>query len=250
MTHRRYKFFLQRHPELQELYDNPNDVAKEEMTNVFTGKKYLGTNKELLEQKHHVFKIRELPNDKDYKKAMKDYQNGQKHQQKIDSLRHKIKKFEKIRELFLSEPVILESKTVYVLESLLKKAFDRKRKNGDSKSGFGDSFLIPYTVNKENDHYVKIFEKRKGFLSNMWFLETPKRELICTIDNKGIAKFRIPEHKDPILRELSMLAADPKLYFSTKGKRLGICLLCGKKLSDAESVKNGFGPVCAKNYVL
>lgn len=35
-------------------------------------------------------------------------------------------------------------------------------------------------------------------------------------------------------------------YFSKRKKSLGKCKLCGKKLTDADSVARGYGPECYK----
>lgn len=41
---------------------------------------------------------------------------------------------------------------------------------------------------------------------------------------------------------------DPKTVAVAYGKQFGICAVCGRDLSDEESVQRGIGPVCAEKY--
>ena len=64
-------------------------------------------------------------------------------------------------------------------------------------------------------------------------------------------KFGMSEEKlAPVKALLSDLAANPKSVAEKYGKMTGYCCFCAKALTDPQSVKAGFGPVCAANYGL
>lgn len=48
--------------------------------------------------------------------------------------------------------------------------------------------------------------------------------------------------------EVAEIARDPKAAAIAYGKEYGICSVCGRELSDPESVAAGIGPVCASKY--
>jgi hypothetical protein len=66
----------------------------------------------------------------------------------------------------------------------------------------------------------------------------PKRR-VCTIkvDKDGATKFQ---------RAMEELSQDPENFLATVGKKLGECCRCGRPLSDEQSKKRGFGPICYK----
>jgi hypothetical protein len=45
-----------------------------------------------------------------------------------------------------------------------------------------------------------------------------------------------------------MRKGEAREVFAEHGKRLGFCCLCGRPLSDAESVAAGIGPDCSKRF--
>jgi len=49
---------------------------------------------------------------------------------------------------------------------------------------------------------------------------------------------------------LTSLSADPTSVISGYGRLTGACALCGRDLTDQDSVGRGVGPVCAKNFGL
>lgn len=51
---------------------------------------------------------------------------------------------------------------------------------------------------------------------------------------------------DALAAGLAAFAADPSGVMGRAGKSLGVCVVCGRPLSDAESKKRGIGPVCAQ----
>jgi hypothetical protein len=45
---------------------------------------------------------------------------------------------------------------------------------------------------------------------------------------------------------IQAIATDPMEYFSTTGRQCGICMICGRELTDESSKRRGCGPVCAQ----
>lgn len=62
-------------------------------------------------------------------------------------------------------------------------------------------------------------------------------------------KFVRTREADPALGEaLRAIAADPAAAAVAYGRSTGTCCLCGRELTDAESVKRGIGPICAGKW--
>jgi hypothetical protein len=55
---------------------------------------------------------------------------------------------------------------------------------------------------------------------------------------------------DYLIELLSRLAADPLVIVAEYGKLTGACSFCGRTLTDPDSKRNGYGPVCAEYYGL
>jgi hypothetical protein len=56
---------------------------------------------------------------------------------------------------------------------------------------------------------------------------------------------------DPqVLAFLQAFSANPIEVAREYGRQTGYCCFCGRLLTDARSVENGFGPVCAEHYGL
>ena len=47
---------------------------------------------------------------------------------------------------------------------------------------------------------------------------------------------------------ITLVGKDPLAEAVRHGHKTGDCAVCGRRLSDEESVQRGIGPVCAKNY--
>lgn len=58
------------------------------------------------------------------------------------------------------------------------------------------------------------------------------------------------EDQANIIAELKRLSADPEGVAREYGKRTGLCCFCCCALEDERSIKEGYGPVCAKHYDL
>lgn len=55
----------------------------------------------------------------------------------------------------------------------------------------------------------------------------------------------VPMHKDQRDKVLALIAADPEAASKRYGHEIGSCGICGRTLTDAVSISNGIGPVCA-----
>jgi hypothetical protein len=55
---------------------------------------------------------------------------------------------------------------------------------------------------------------------------------------------------DNVIAAVSTFVSDPHAAVVKYGRKTGNCSFCARELTDAESVKRGYGPVCADNYGL
>lgn len=53
-----------------------------------------------------------------------------------------------------------------------------------------------------------------------------------------------------VTEQLELFAENPAEYAKMYGKGTGICMFCGKQLTDPQSVAVGYGPICADHYGL
>lgn len=44
------------------------------------------------------------------------------------------------------------------------------------------------------------------------------------------------------------ISVNPEAYFSTMGQQCGICMICGRELTDEDSKARGLGPVCRRVF--
>ena len=47
---------------------------------------------------------------------------------------------------------------------------------------------------------------------------------------------------------ITAVASDPKQAAVAYGMKFGACSVCGRQLTDSDSVQRGIGPICAENY--
>jgi hypothetical protein len=59
---------------------------------------------------------------------------------------------------------------------------------------------------------------------------------------------RSRECSDEIQAKVLEVAKDPKAAAIAYGKEFGVCSVCGRELSDPESVERGIGPICADRF--
>ena len=53
---------------------------------------------------------------------------------------------------------------------------------------------------------------------------------------------------DEVLNTLQAVEADPVGEALIQGQRTGVCMCCGRELTNAESIKAGIGPICADRW--
>lgn len=64
----------------------------------------------------------------------------------------------------------------------------------------------------------------------------------------GSRLFTVSTVSPAVEADIVAVAADPHNAAVAYGKRYGKCSVCGRTLSDADSINRGIGPVCASNY--
>lgn len=74
-------------------------------------------------------------------------------------------------------------------------------------------------------------------------------DLLATISKDASLYVRNGNSTKGLMESLDLLASNPREFFSTLGKRMNICLICGKGLTDAQSLQDGYGPICARLLV-
>jgi hypothetical protein len=49
-----------------------------------------------------------------------------------------------------------------------------------------------------------------------------------------------------IIASFDSIALNPESYFATMGQQCGLCMICGRTLTDDESKRLGYGPICRR----
>lgn len=65
-----------------------------------------------------------------------------------------------------------------------------------------------------------------------------------------IIPYKAERLNEDIKNVIQNLALDPLGCAKAMAARLGACMYCGSRLTDAESKGKGYGPICAENYEL
>jgi len=111
---------------------------------------------------------------------------------------------------------------------------------------------------------VRLMSKGKRFVQLTFNVEKPK-EVVIHVDGwagHGYRKFAgtmTENHIYPyasdrvtpdVVEVIELLATDPMGVAKAMANELGACMYCGIRLSDDESKRRGYGPVCAKSWSL
>jgi hypothetical protein len=167
----------------------------------------------------------------------------------ISFLQNKIKNVESIMESIKRGSMELYPGAYEVIDSLLIKKEDEDNEEKSSEKSGVKALLLPYTMDGIKWEAVTLARYRGTDYEPFEVFSITKgnsrfNEVLAVI-HKGEIFFRNTKYENSIMESLGYLAKDPKEYFSTFGKKLGSCLLCGKTLSNEFSREMGFGPVCA-----
>lgn len=102
----------------------------------------------------------------------------------------------------------------------------------------------------------KHFILARGMNADKAFLKAPneqspfgvlKRSGELTITRGGGHK---DFHFEPVLKALELFESDPAEAAKVFGQAFSNCCFCWKELTDAESIKRGYGPICAAHWGL
>lgn len=98
--------------------------------------------------------------------------------------------------------------------------------------------LVSYCEGVGHDtRYFAIVESKSGFLyAKSWDPDTKKWEY----DKGAIVMLRKQEHA--VWQEVSL--EDAKEF----GKAFGCCMVCGRTLTNPDSIEAGIGPICAERF--
>lgn len=77
-----------------------------------------------------------------------------------------------------------------------------------------------------------------------------RRKFIGTISNDMIVPHNASLLTDDVRMVIQELSLDPVGTARAMAGKLGACMYCAKRLSDARSKELGYGPICAKHYGL
>lgn len=93
---------------------------------------------------------------------------------------------------------------------------------------------------------LSIAGQRARFPGSLNVTDSPRfgGEFFGRISRAGEADARLQRRQD-VLDALRQLADDPESALAAYGQRTGNCGICGRFLSNSESVERGIGPICA-----
>lgn len=77
-----------------------------------------------------------------------------------------------------------------------------------------------------------------------------KRKFAGWIYEEKIVPYNTNHMSEDVKLTIQELSLDPIGTSKAMANKLGVCIYCGKRLSDEVSKKNGYGPICAKNWKL
>lgn len=105
------------------------------------------------------------------------------------------------------------------------------------------------------EKWVKFFltRNREKFSSDTFVLQdgmasSNNPAILGTITLNGEIVIRNDDYKQDLSDSLIQLGNDPKTYLSITGKKVNMCLICGKPLTNDQSLELGYGPVCARIF--
>jgi hypothetical protein len=119
------------------------------------------------------------------------------------------------------------------------------------------SFLIPFETMNEKKENEKIWINTYArfddeFPDCIVFFDgnSQKSKVLAVLNVENQLHIRNPNWSADFEKYLKLFEKDPKSFIPTIGKKVGICLLCGRSLTNENSFNLGYGPDCAKyiNY--
>lgn len=237
--------FRQYHPEIEELLKDPHTVKDpSDMRSYFT----IGYSEPKTMPKTNLMRFEDIQLNwlRSELFKTKEYRRWQTQSMKGTTLKHQIRNVDETITEYQRVSTIpvktTQSNAVNFLNQLLQ-PYDRtkKRKRDDDVTGIR-GLILP----QSSKHLVHVTKSSAvfGHPEAFEFLGKKNAPVAVLLQNGTI---HIRDGEDWILDSLQRLVADPELYLSTEGKACGICLLCGRTLTDETSKQLGYGSVCAKH---
>lgn len=153
----------------------------------------------------------------------------------------------------------LSEKQMYWVDVLVKRARGEDKPKVES---VGDVSKIVAMFNVAKEHglknpkirlrnYTLYLAKETSLNHGSIYVKDSRNMYVGKISPVGEFKFAFgSEHKTAASAEIMAFASDPLNVATAYGHLTNSCCFCGRTLSDAESVKKGYGPICAQRFGL
>jgi hypothetical protein len=176
-----------------------------------------------------------------------------KYESQIRGLKEKQEKLKKLRGTIVEkQPQILPDDTMQVLSRFISVSEGKKEKKIRNRKDkghikaliiplfLGDTFEKIMIMNNSDDFGEPVFTARIG--------AEKKNNIVATITFNNEILVRQDKYQGLLIDSLIELGKDPEGFLSSVGKRVGFCLMCSKPLTDENSRKLGYGPICARFF--
>lgn len=153
------------------------------------------------------------------------------------------------REYTLDEGLPVESYTVHAASELIDRLLKAPRRTTAPKPETGFSLTVPagrYAVKDENGDYrfIIVNAPEKGKWRGWYFVGIQAGD-----DEHRLGSQRPGQaYRGKATAYLEAIQNDPRAASEAYGRALGMCGVCGRTLTDAESIARGIGPVCANRF--
>jgi hypothetical protein len=178
---------------------------------------------------------------------------------------HDDKSMECAQQLLQIAPIVLPIEGVLFLVNVINSKTELRESH--RTSGATCSVIIPvYDNNKgEHEYFRAMRDSKKEYSADgdaILIIDTCDKSYVYGViyaDQPIFYSHRLVRAKklleptrqllyDNIFRIMTEIATDAEAYFSTIGKKCGMCLFCGRELTDETSKQNGYGPVCGRVF--
>lgn len=257
-----HELMYKTHPEALEWEKTPQQVLDpNELVEAiwFGGSEPLGvkvpmTNAHRLHELRNVWCNQQLP-----KKEVPEYAAFCKWESKRSALRdaiyaadHDLAELERLTKQLAAPALPVAETVVPFLDRLLEPAAPKgsKRRREETTDDEDDTdvnapakikgITIPYSKGGRLQLEKRTEEDGGGFVF------TERTKLKAVLRPPASLWARDPQQMEWLPEALNEMAADPKAFFGKRGKTYGLCMLCGRSLTDERSKHQGYGPTCAR----
>lgn len=256
--HRKYfseTLFQQYHPEIREwlehplVVSDPTDCALAIVlgsapdTTIGVPK----TNLMRFQDLQQLWNTRLIQETKEYKKWQSVKSKVFKLQSQLSNLEKEEQEYRRIEAITATEAK-MDDRLLPFLNRVLGKSISSEKGKKRQRSSEGiKGLLLPFP-----SETLKITQSSQLFGYEGAFEITGKKQKpVAVLLPDGTLYIRRRQNDDDTVKwlidALHRLARNPKEFLSVEGKTCGMCLLCGRMLTDETSKQVGFGSVCAKS---